>query len=173
MKNENENTQQVAVAADETKEKAQFVSVPVDVLGKVKGKNHIDLKGMSYNAEQGNLSFHLSDKHTLILKPNFQRDYVGVVLKPSEKVEMAVKEAPKFEKPLGEVSNARMKLLGERGGRVFVGATGAVKYDGSIRGLVINLDDKHTAVVDSQMLSKELGITVSPIAMEKSIGLSR
>ncbi len=154
-------------------EKPQFVSVPVDVVGKMKGKNYIDIKGLSYNPELGNLSLHLDDKHTILFKGSFQKDFMKVVLKSTDKVEQSVKKSPDFEKPLGEKSNARLRILGERDGRTFLGPTGAVKYDGSYRGLVVNLDDKHMTIVDSAMLSKELGLTVSPIAMEKNVGLSR
>lgn len=169
----NTSSKNKAGASMEAPDKAQFVSVPVEVLGKVKGKNYVSLKGLSYNPELGNLSLHLDDKHTLIFKNAFQRDYMKVVLKTTDKVEQSVKKAPEFEKPLGETSTARLRLMGERDGRMFLGATGAVKYDGSYRGLVINLDDKHMTVVDSEMLSKNLGITVNPIAMEKNVGLSR
>lgn len=174
MKNKNEKPLEVSQTEQKTQDKPQFMSVPVEVVGKLKGKNYVDLKGLSYNPELGHLSLHLSDKHTLIFKSNFQRDYMKVVLKPAEKIELAAKKAPTFEKPLGEKSMARMRVMGEREGRTFVGATGSVKYDGSVRGLVVNLDDKHMTIVDSEALSKELGITVSPIAMEKKdIGLSR
>lgn len=171
MKNEKSKTQKDA--SIETPEKHQFISVPVDVQGKMKGKNYISFKDISYNPELGNLSLHLDDKHTLLFKNAFQRDYMKVVLKTTDKVEQAVKTAPHFEKPLGEKSSARMRLMGERDGRMFLGATGSVKYDGSYRGLVINLDDKHMTIVDSEMLSKRLGITINPIAMEKNLSLSR
>lgn len=175
MKNDKAKTNEKKQAgvSQEVPDKAQFTSVPVEVAGKFKGKNYVNLKSLSYNPELGNLSLHLDDKHTLIFKGAFQRDYMKVVLKSTDKIEQSVKQAPHFEKPLGETSTARLRLMGERDGRVFVGATGAVKYDGSYRGLVINLDDKHMTVVDSEMLSKHLGITVSPIAMEKNLGMSR
>jgi len=174
MKKENTKQMEASQVEKKSQEKPQFVSVPVDVKGKFKGKNYVDLKGLSYNPELGNLSLHLSDKHTLIFKSNFQRDYMKVVLKQSKEVEHAPKKAPTFEKDISETSTARMKSMGERDGRTFVGATGSVKYDGSIRGLVVNLDDKHVTLVDSEFLSKELGLTVSPIAMEKNTkGLSR
>lgn len=174
MKNKNESSLNQDLPKQQTQDKPQFISVPVDVLSKVKGKNYIELKGLSYNHELGNLSLHLSDKHTLIFKSNFQRDYMKIAIKQTDKVELAPKKAPTFEKSIGEKSNARMKVMGEREGRTFVGATGAVKYDGSVRGLVVNLDDKHFTVVDSEVLSKELGISVSPIGIEKKeIGLSR
>ncbi|OYZ24108.1 MAG: hypothetical protein B7Y39_02600 [Bdellovibrio sp. 28-41-41] len=171
-----ENTKQVETPQvnQKAQDKPQFISVPVEVKGKFKGKNYVELKGLSYNPELGNLSLHLNEDHTLIFKSNFQRDYMKIVLKQSKEVELAPKKAPAFEKSVAEQSTARMKSMGAREGRTFVGATGSVKYDGSIRGLVVNLDDKHVTYLDSEVLSKELGITVSPIAMEKNTkGLSR
>ena len=180
MKSEKAKSQEASVPnvgnkakSIDSPEKYQFVSVPVEVVGKVKGKNYVSLKGLSYNPELGNLSLHLDDNNTILFKNAFQRDYMKVVLKTTDKVEQAVKKAPEFEKPLGETSNARLRLMGERDGRKFLGATGAVKYDGSYRGLVVNLDDKHMTIVDSEMLSKHLGISMNPIAMEKNVGLSR
>lgn len=173
MKNKNEKIQTAPEQVNVGKEKPQFIDVPVDVAGKYKGKNYVELKGLAYNPESGNLSLHLGDKHTLLFKSNFQKEFLNIVLKTAEKEERAAKSAPTFEKSTAGKSNARMKLMGEGDGRTFVGVTGQVKYNGSFRGLVVNLDDKHVTIVDSQVLSKELGITVNPIAMERNIGLSR
>ncbi len=173
MKNKSEKTQAAPDLANEGKEKPQFVSVPVEVAGKYKGKNYVELKGLAYNPESGNLSLHLGDKHTLLIKRNFQKEFLKIVLKTAEKEELSAKSAPTFEKSTAAKSNARMRLMGEGDERTFVGVTGPVKYDGSFRGLVLNLDDKHVTIVDSKVLSKELGITMSPIAMERNIGLSR
>lgn len=155
------------------KPKVQFIDVPIDVVGQHRGKNYVDLKGLSYNSEHGHLSFHLSDKHTMIFKDNFLRDYLKVVVKEAERIEQAPKKAPQFERGPVEKSTARMRFLGERDGRVFMGPSGAVKYDGSVRGFVVNLDDKHSLVVDSEILSREVGVKVSPLAMEKNVGLGR
>lgn len=156
-------------------QKPEIITVPVTVSGKMKGKNYVDLKGIAYNPQSGNLSLHLDDNHTVLLKGGFQEKYMGIILKSADKVEQSVKKAPQFEKPLDEKSNVRLKVLGERDGRKFLGPTGAAKYDGAYKGFVINLDDKHTTVLDAEMLSKELGIVVSPIDMEKSrnVGLGR
>lgn len=173
MKGKNTIAKEAPQVEQEGRDKPEFISVPVEVLGKHKGKNYVALKGLAYNPEKGNLSLHLSDNHTLLFKSNFQKDYMKVVLKPAEKIELAAKSAPTFQNAVSEKSPARMRVLGEREGRTFVAPTGSVKYDGTVRGLVVNLDDKHMTIVDSQMLSKELGLTVSPIAMEKNLGLSR
>ena len=175
MKNKNVKGQEVTEQASEVKEKPKFIEVPVEVLGKHKGKNYIDPKGIAYNPENGNLSVHLGDNHTLIFKEAFQRNKMHILLSPAEKVERAAMKAPTFEKPSGEKSKARMLYMGERDGHTFVGVSGKVKYEGNVRGLVINLDDKHMTILDSEVLSKELGITVSPIVMERerSTGLGR
>lgn len=154
-------------------QKVQFVDVPVEVLGKYKGKNYVDLKGLAFNGELGHLSMHLGDKHTMIFKSNFQRDYLKVVMKQVDKVEQSVKRAPEFDRSKSEQSTARMKFLGERNGRTFVGPSGSVKFDGSLRGFVVNLDDKHTMILDGQTLSKELGLKAAPIALEKNLGIER
>lgn len=154
-------------------EKSKFVSVPVDVAGKIKGKNYVALAGISYNHELGNLSLHLSDKHTLIFKDSFKK-HMKVEFDRTDRVEQAARKAPSFDKPLGEKSQARMKLLGERDGRTFLGVSGSVKFDGSTKGLMINLDDKHMTIVDSEVLSKELGIAVRPVGREKEdVGIGR
>lgn len=168
-----EKTQELAGQENELKQKPQFISVPVDVVGKYKGKNYVELKGIGYSPESGNLSLHLNDKDTLLFKSGFQSKFMGIVVKSTEKEERSVKSAPVYDKSQMEKSNARLKLMGDGDGRSFYGVTGAVRYDGSFRGLVVNLDDKHVTIVDSKVLSKELGITISPIAMEKNIGLSR
>ena len=154
-------------------EKPKFISVPIDVVGRFKGKNYVDLESIAYNPQNGNIALHLDEKHTLMLYSSFQKDSVKVNLKSTDKIEQSAKKAPHFENSINEKSNARLRVLGERDGRIFLGATGAVKYDGSYRGLVVNLDDKNMTIVDSEMLSKELGISVNPIVMEKNIGLSR
>ncbi|MGE3682704.1 MAG: hypothetical protein AB7G93_13345 [Bdellovibrionales bacterium] len=171
-----EAQEQMAQASNEKEQKkseVKFIDVPVEVLGKYKGKNYVNLKGLSYNTELGHLSFHLDEKHTMLFKDHFQKQYLNIVVKEADKVEQAVKTAPQFDRGQSEQSKARMRVLGERDGRVFVGPSGSVKYDGTVKGLVVNLDDKHTMVVDSQTLSKELGIKISPLAMEKNVGLGR
>lgn len=174
MKSKNENTMNGQEAQEQVKAKPQFIAVPVDVGGKYKNKNYVDLKGIAYNPKHGNLSLHLSDKHTLILKEHFLKNSIGVVLNQSKEIEHAAKTAPPMDKSLGEKSNARLRPMGEGDGRTFVGVTGSVKYDGSTRGLIINLDDKHVVALDSEVLSKELGITVVPLTIEeRNIGLSR
>jgi hypothetical protein len=151
----------------------KFIDVPIDVIGKLRNKNYVDLKDLAYNTEKGHLSFHLGDKHTMIFKDSFQRDYLKVVVKEADQIEQSVARAPQFERSKPEKSTARMRLLGERDGRVFVGPSGSVKYDGSLRGLIVNLDDKHTLMIDSETLSKKLGIKISPIAMERKVGIAR
>ncbi len=174
MKNEKSKTMESTQSSVPSVEKPQFLSVPVEVLGQMKGKNYVNLTGLSYNPQLGHLSLHLNENHTLLLKSNFQRDYMKVVLKSAEKVELAARKAPSFENTQMEKSTARMRVLGNGEGRTFVAPTGSVKYDGGVRGFVVNLDDKHVTIVDSEVLSKKLGLTVSPIAMEKrTVGLSR
>lgn len=174
MKAEEEKAQEIKVPETKNgKQEVKFIDVPIDVVGKYRNKNYVDLKGLSFNSEHGHLSFHLGDNHTMVFKENFQKNYLKVVVKEADKIEQSTRRAPQFEKGPAEKSTARMRLLGERDGRVFVGPSGSVKYDGSVRGFIVNLDDKHSLVVDSEILSRELGIKVSPIAMEKNIGIGR
>ena len=162
---------------DQEKEVAmqpKFVDVPIEVLGKFKGKNYVDLKGMTYNPNQGHLSFKLDDNHTMVFRPTFLQKFLNVVVKEVDQVEQSVRRAPQFNGVEAEKSTARMRHMGEKNGHIFVGPTGSAKYDGSVRGLVVNLDDKHTVIIDSETLSKELGIKVMPLAMEKqSVGIGR
>jgi hypothetical protein len=151
----------------------EFVEQKVDVSGTHKNKNYVDIKGLGYNAKDGNLSVHLNDNCTLLLKGNFLEKYVHVVLKDTGQIEQSVRSAPRFENAALEQSSVRLKKLGERDGHMFVGPTGSVKFSSALRGLEIQLDDKHTTVIDAQALSKQLGLKMSPIAQEKQVGIGR
>ena len=71
-------------------------------------------------------------------------------------------------------STVRMKVLGERDGRTFVGPTGSVKYDSAYKGLMVNLDGGHQMIIDGKTLSRDLGLKLTPLSMENSRnGMSR
>ena len=163
MKNKVKNVEEKSV-----KEKHEFVDVPVQVLGEVKQKKYVSLEEVKFNSEWGNLFTHLDDKHTLLIKKGFQEKHLKVGLKPASEIETSVRKSPKFKDKESIDSTVRMKVIGKRNGRIFVGPTGSVKYDPVYKGLQIHLDDKHVSIIDGETLSRNLGLKLIPLALERN-----
>ena len=151
----------------ETKKQIEFVNVPVQVLREMKQKKHVLFDKVRFSPEWGNLFIHMDEKHTLLLKRGFLKKYVKVSLNLTSKVEESVHRTQNFGEKNPIESTARMKVLGKREGRIFVGPTGAVKYDPGYKGLQIHLDDKHVTIIDGRTLSRDVGLKIVPLSLDR------
>lgn len=152
----------------------KFVDVSVPVLGEMKQKKFVGLEKVGFSPEKGNIFVHLDEKHTLLFKNGFLKNFLKYDIQQVSEIEKSVMKTPTFEGKEPSVSKARMKVLGESedGKRVFVGPMGSVEYDARYKGLKINLDSQHMTIIDGQTLSKELGIKIVPQSLDRG-SLSR
>ncbi len=165
---------QNVVKMEKEKQEVKFVDVPVQITGELKGKKYVALKDIGFSNDRGNIFIHLDDKHTLLLKGGFMDKHLKLNIQQASEVEKSIMSAPVFEGNDPVDSKVRLKVLGERDGKVFVGPKGAINYDSRYKGLVVNLDDQCVSVIDGPTLNRRLGIKVTPHSLEKqSYSLAR
>ncbi|MBY0316358.1 MAG: hypothetical protein K2Q26_12600 [Bdellovibrionales bacterium] len=155
------------------KEEAKFVDVSIQILGELKGKKFVALKDIGFSNDRGNIFVHLDEKHTLLLKSGFMSKHLKLNVEQASEVEKSIMTTPTFEGNEPVDSKVRLKVLGERDGKVFVGPKGPINYDSRYKGLKINLDDQHVSVIDGPTLNRQLGIKITPQSLEKSYSLAR